>query len=82
MSMLMLAQAAADDADLGVWGNLLVAWGPLLFLGCLIYWILRSSNAKTRVIRDRSFEHMDRLEAKTDEMIRLLQEIRDRQPPK
>jgi hypothetical protein len=61
---------------------LLVTWiptlVPLALLILLIIWVTSQSKCASR-IRKRSYEHMDRMEAKTDEMIILLKEIRNKQ---
>jgi hypothetical protein len=48
----------------------------LTIFGVLVYVAIKAARRTT----DRSFMHMDSLEAKTDEMIGLLKEIRDKLP--
>jgi hypothetical protein len=60
-------------------------YAPAIIIFAIFVWItvimLRVSR-RSKPLYDRSLIHMDRLEAKTDEMVSLLREIRDRLPPR
>lgn len=75
--LFLLAQSAVDVAR----SSGVARYAPLvimaLFFALLVYW-MRQSRISAKPIYDRSIEHMGRIEAKTDEMIALLREIRDK----
>ncbi len=75
--LIVLAQAATEPDGSKVLTAFLVTWLPIFALALLLFWVLRSSNARAQPLRDRSLKHMERIEEKTDEMIALLKEIRD-----
>jgi heme/copper-type cytochrome/quinol oxidase subunit 2 len=81
-ALLTFAQAPPAD-ETTIWVSLLVAWAPIVIIAIVIYVVIyfavKGNNSRIRALHDRSLQHMDRLEAKTDEMIALLKEIRDGQ---
>ncbi len=77
MPLLLIAQAADKPDGTRVFVEFLVAWFPILVVFVIVYWILRSANAKANPLRERSMQHMQRIESQTDEMVSLLKEIRD-----
>lgn len=76
MSWWLLAQEMASDPNRAS-GTVLVIYllAPIVIL--FFFWLLasRSSRKQLRPLQERSMEHADRLEAKTDEMIALPKEI-------
>jgi hypothetical protein len=71
----MLAEASNDS---------LLRFLPLLVICVIIVWLMATMmriSKRSKPLHDRSLAHMDRIEAKTDEMVALLAEIRDRLPP-
>ncbi len=78
--MLFLAHVAEQAQDSNVWMGVITTWGPLILIGVLVYGLFTFKVARKgglTQVRNRSLEHMDRLEAKTDKMIELLEQIRD-----
>jgi len=57
----------------------LVAWGPLFLIALVMFLVLRGVVKNANAIQDRSKQHMESMQAKTDEMIQILKEIRDKQ---
>jgi large-conductance mechanosensitive channel len=72
----LIAQAtdAPQEGDLII--TLLVTWGPVFLIALILFFLFRTIKTSEN-IRKRSAAHMDHMEAKTDEMIALLKEIRD-----
>ncbi len=85
MLTIFVAQAANWNPSGSWWeyiSRFIAIWTVTLFpfvLILLLSILLISQYKKANRIRQRSYEHMDRIEAKTDEMIALLKEIRDKQ---
>ncbi len=73
----LFAQAAADEAGPSVVSTLIVLFAPLVLLLILFVMLVRTLK-RQKPLQNRSLEHMDRLEARADEAIGLLREIRDR----
>jgi len=75
--LLVLGQIAPEQPSSSL-PAVLVLLAPLLvflvFACVTICWAM----ARQRRIQNRAMEHMDRLESKTDEMIQLLRDVRDR----
>jgi large-conductance mechanosensitive channel len=76
MRTILLAIVEAGDTAGGFLHYL-----PLLFVFAVFIWMISvfwRNAQRSKPLRDRSLAHMDRLEAKTDEMVTLLREIRDK----
>jgi hypothetical protein len=78
LNLLMLATTKTEE-DSNVWIEFFVAWGPLVALCLIIFFSLRSYSSKVRKLQDRSYQHMDALEAKLDKVIAQLDEILSRE---
>ena len=74
--LLTFAQATTEDEP-GTLAVFIVTWAPILLILLLGYWTLKKTNDRTKQIQQREFEHFDRVEAKTEEMVELLREIRN-----
>jgi hypothetical protein len=79
---LMIAQAGAEVAKRGGDSSRgFVSYIPLLVMLVMFAWLammLRRNQRRFGPLHQRSLDHMDRMEAKTDEMLAVLKEIRDR----
>jgi hypothetical protein len=79
---ILIAQSAAEATDVHPVVHLVLTWVPftvlVLALGAVGYVMLRAAGRQMSELHKRSLQHMDRLEAKNDEMIGLLKEIRDK----
>ena len=75
--MFFLAQTATEKSGAEIWLNFLIAWGPVVLVAGIIYWVIRKGTSTARPLRERSVQHMDRIEAQSERMSKLLEEIRD-----
>lgn len=67
----LFAQASHDTDGLQKWIPLAVITAVMVGL---LWWI----RARSQPLRTRSLEYMDRLEARTEEIVTLLRQIRDK----
>lgn len=74
----MLAEAPGSEIYFELISKLMTAYLPVILLLCIFLPILYRASKQSQIIRKRSIEHMNRIEAKTDEMIVLLKMIRDK----
>lgn len=71
-----VAQGAEPAEEAGFWASMLFTWGPVLFIIALwIYFMRKLSKGRQGQLVERSFEHMDLLEAQNREMIESLKAI-------
>ncbi|NLX97332.1 MAG: hypothetical protein GXY83_14275 [Rhodopirellula sp.] len=78
MTWLLLAQETTAPEQISGTAIAIYLLVPVAILA--ISWWIASSGQRREVkpLRDRSLDHMDRLEAKADEMIALLKEISEK----
>lgn len=74
----LLAQAQGTQQNSSVFWAVLVSWGPSVF-ACVIYFILIRALFRFVANQKRLVAGMNNMQEKTDEMIQLLKEIRDKQ---
>jgi hypothetical protein len=72
---ILIAQSAAESKGAV---HTFLTYVPLLVFATILSVIVYAAFKAGRRATDRSFLHMERLEAKTDEVIGLLKEIRDK----
>ena len=77
-TMIQLSIAAAVSAKQGFFPTFLYTVLPFLLVCALLVYLLHYSQEKYRKHLDRSLDHMDALEKKTDRMIELLEKIEQR----
>ena len=76
----ILAQTTAEPSLFALLLRAIASWGLFLFSFAFLLWfsfIFRRVNAKQQAHRERTIQHMDRLESQTNDVVRLLEEIRD-----
>lgn len=74
-----LAQRGAPEESAPIWVEFVVGVLPWVLVFVVVWIILwKYLSRYQRPLQDRCFKHMDRLEAKTDEMIELLKQINDK----
>lgn len=81
-SLFFLAQTQTPEEALPIWAELLGVLAPWVIILAVVWFFLwRILSRYQRPLQERSFEHMDRVEAKTDEMVELLKQINDKLGP-
>ncbi len=74
----IFAEATGGRPGASAVSELLVLSVPLVVIVILVVVLLNRVQKWVKPLQDRSLEHMDRIESKTDEVIAVLREIRDR----
>ena len=75
MNIYLILAATTERPSIG---ESLLGFLPLLIFLAVLYLFLRKYQNKNKGYMDRAMEHMDALERKTDRVIELLEEIKNK----
>ncbi|MEM1028455.1 MAG: hypothetical protein AAF911_09835 [Planctomycetota bacterium] len=75
--LLTIAQTTDDANDPGLLVDMLMAWGPIVLIAIVIYFLVLKNIKGNSSQVDRYTQHLDFIESKTTELVDVLKEIRD-----